>query len=285
MKSNKTITAILVPVVIIAAIATCNSRYPEVQTITILHTNDTHSQIFPIAQDKGRWAGYGGYARRAHLIKEARKADPDILLLDAGDFCQGTPYFNFFKGNIEVDAMGRMGYAGATFGNHEFDNGTASLARLIDRAKFPFISTNYDFTGSEVNGKTLPFKMYDVKGVKVGVFGLTVNTRGMVEAENCKNTQYKDPVAAAQWASDTLRSLGAQVVVALSHLGWKSNPFYLGDDTLAAKTSGIDLIIGGHSHSDCIDTVANKEGMPVLITQAASQGRILGRVDIMLKKE
>lgn len=285
MKSNKTITAILVLVVVIAAIATCNSRYPETQTITILHTNDTHSQIFPIAQDKGRWAGYGGYARRAYLIKEARKADPDILLLDAGDFCQGTPYFNFFKGDIEVDAMGLMGYAGATFGNHEFDNGTASLARLIDRAGFPFISTNYDFTGSEINGKTVPFKMYDVKGVKVGVFGLTVNTRGMVEAENCENTQYNDPVAAAQWASDTLRALGAQVVVALSHLGWKSNPFYLGDDTLAAKTSGIDLIIGGHSHSDCIDTIANKNGLPVIITQAASQGRILGRVDITLKKE
>jgi len=136
-----------------------------------------------------------------------------------------------------------------------------------------------------MEGKTLPFKMFDVKGVKVGAFGLTINTRGMVDAANARGAVYKDPVACAQWAADTLRALGADVVVALTHLGERSTPFYIGDDSLAAKTSGIDLILGGHSHTDGISTVRNKEGGEVTIVQQASQGRLLGRVDITVKKK
>ena len=255
------------------------------KTITILHTNDTHSQIYPIAADKGRWAGYGGYAKRAYLINEIRDRDRDVLLLDSGDFSQGTPYFYFFKGNVEIDAMGQMGYDAVTLGNHEFDNGVAELARRVERAEFPVISSNYDFAGSPMQGKALPFKIFDVKGVKVGVFGLTVNTRGMVEAENAKGAEYQDPVARAQWAADTLRALGADVVVALSHLGEYSTPFYIGDDSIAARTSGIDLILGGHTHTDGISTVKNKEGKDVTIHQDASQGRLLGRVDITVRKK
>ncbi len=255
------------------------------KTITILHTNDTHSQIFPIAADKGRWAGFGGYAKRAYLIDGIRAEGQGVLLFDSGDFSQGTPYFNFFKGNIEVDAMGLMGYDAVTLGNHEFDNGVEELARRVDRAEFPVLSANYDFSGSAMDGKTLPFKLFDVKGVKVGAFGLTINTRGMVDAANARGAVYKDPVACAQWAADTLRALGADVVVALTHLGEHSTPFYIGDDSLAAKTSGIDLILGGHSHTDGISTVRNKEGGEVTIVQQASQGRLLGRVDITVKKK
>lgn len=254
------------------------------KTVTILHTNDTHSQIFPVAADKGRWAGYGGYAKRASLINRIREEEHDVLLLDSGDFSQGTPYFHFFKGNIEVDAMGLMGYDAAALGNHEFDNGVAELARRASRSTFPFISSNYDFDGSPMQGKALPFKLFDIKGVKIGVMGLTVNTRGMVEAENAAGAQYLDPVECAQWAADTLRALGADVVVALSHLGEHSTPFYIGDDSLAARTSGIDIILGGHSHTDGISTVKNAQGRDVTIIQEASQGRLLGRVDITVRK-
>ena len=287
MKSSRILQLSLAAAIVVAAGATVFSGgfSQGDKTITILHTNDTHSQIFPIAADKGRWAGYGGYAKRAYLINGVRAEEHGILLLDSGDFSQGTPYFNFFKGNIEVDAMGLMGYDAATLGNHEFDNGVAELARRTDRAKFPILSANYDFAGSPMEGKALPFKIFEIKGVRVGVFGLTVNTRGMVEDDNARGAVYKDPVACAQWAADTLRALGSDVVVALTHLGEHSNPFYIGDDSLAAKTAGIDLILGGHSHTDGISKVKNKEGDEVTVIQEASQGRLLGRVDITVKKK
>ncbi len=286
MKSSRIIQLSVAAVIVVAAGVTVfegGFGHGE-KTITILHTNDTHSQIFPIADDKGKWAGYGGYAKRAYLINEIRDKDHGVLLFDSGDFSQGTPYFNFFKGNIEVDAMGQMGYNAATLGNHEFDNGVAELAHRADRAKFPLLSANYGFDGSPMEGKTLPFKIFDVKGVKVGVFGLTVNVQGMVEADHTKGAVYKDPIVSAQWAADTLRSLGVDVVVALSHLGEHTTPYYVGDDSLAAKTSGIDLILGGHSHTDGINTVPNKIGENVTIIQEASQGRLLGRIDITVKK-
>lgn len=288
MKSGKILQLSVAAVIIVAAAVTVfgggDGDHGE-KVITILHTNDTHSQLFPIEEGKGRWAGYGGYAKRAYLIGQVRDKDQNILLLDCGDFSQGTPYFNFYKGNIEVDAMGVMGYDASTLGNHEFDNGLQELARRADRADFPVLSANYDFAGTAMQGKTVPWRMFEVKGVKVGVFGLTINVKGMVEADHTAGIVYKDPVESAQWAADTLRALGADVVVALSHLGEHSTPFYLGDDTLAVKTSGIDVILGGHSHTDGIYTVKNKDGRDVTITQAASQGRILGRVDITVRKK
>ncbi|MDD4819515.1 MAG: metallophosphatase [Flavobacteriales bacterium] len=288
MSSTKITTIILVVVMIGVAIITCNpslSSTPSTQVITILHTNDIHSQVTPVAQNKGKWAGYGGFAKIAHVVDSIRSRAGEVLLLSCGDFCQGTPFFNFYKGDVEIDFMNKLGYNATTLGNHEFDNGTAALARLAKRADFPFITSNYDLTASPLDSCVVPYTIIDFKGVKVGLFGLTVNTRGMVEAENCEGTAYKDPITSAQTAVDSLRAKGAQLVICLSHLGEKSNEFYMGDDTLAAKTSGIDVILGGHSHTEGISTVKNKDGKDVTISQAGSQGRLVGRVDVTISRE
>src|SRR6267378_8172092 len=138
--------------------------------ITILHTNDTHSQIDPILENDKTYAGKGGVARRATLVKRVRKENPNTLMIDAGDVLQGTPYFNFYKGEVEYKAMSQIGYDAGTIGNHEFDNGVESLAAAMKFANFDFVSANYDVRGTALEKRVKPYVVRDIAGVRIGLF-------------------------------------------------------------------------------------------------------------------
>lgn len=246
--------------------------------LTILHTNDTHSQIEPKAN------GQCGYARRMGLIHQERQTDKNLLLVDAGDFCQGTPYFNIYHGRVEIDAMNRMGYDAATLGNHEFDNGMDTLAVIIKGARFPFVCANYDFTGTALEGLVPPYTVLRKGGLKVGVFGLGCDPKGLIAEKNFLPAQYKDPYPVAQAVTDELRAQGCDIVVCLSHMGtYGKAPEDVCDVNLAAQTRGIDVIIGGHTHRlyDHLK-VANLDGDSVPVCQMSKGGAYLGKIVLNL---
>ena len=246
--------------------------------LTILHTNDTHSQIEPKAN------GQCGYARRMGLIRQERQADKHLLLLDAGDFCQGTPYFNFYHGRVEIDAMNRMGYDAATLGNHEFDNGLDTLAAVIKGARFPFVCANYVFTGTALEDLIRPYTIIRKGGLKIGVFGLGCDPKGLIAEKNFLPAQYNDPYPVAQRVTDELRAQGCDIVVCLSHMGtYGKAPEDVCDVNLAAQTRGIDVIIGGHTHKlyDHLK-VANLDGDSIPVCQMSKGGAYLGKIVLNL---
>ena len=246
--------------------------------LTILHTNDTHSQIEPKSN------GQGGYARRMGLINEERKQDKHLLLLDAGDFCQGTPYFNFYKGRIEIDAMNRMRYDAATLGNHEFDNGLDTLAEVLKTAHFPVVCANYDFTGTALENIVKPFTIIRKGNLKIGVFGLGCDPKGLIADKNFKPVQFMDPYPVAQAMTDTLRAQGCDIVLCLSHMGtFGKAPEDVCDTTLVHRTRGIDAVIGGHTHQlyDHL-RVANLDGDSIPVCQMAKSGTYLGKIMLYL---
>ena len=252
---------------------------PHSDHLTILHTNDTHSQVQP-----KRGTNLGGYARRMGLIAQERKADKNLLLLDAGDFCQGTPYFNFYNGRVEIEAMNRMGYDAATLGNHEFDKGLDSLAMLIRMADFPFVCANYDFTGTPLDGLVKPYIILNKGGLKVGIFGLGCQPRGMISTANFGNCTYHDPYPVAQAMADTLRALKCDVVICLSHVGTaEKTPGAASDSAMVRLTKGIDLVIGGHTHVPHVNyRVPNCNGDSVPLCQMAKSGTFLGKIMLYL---
>ena len=246
--------------------------------LTILHTNDTHSQIEPKSN------GQGGYARRMGLINEERKQDKHLLLLDAGDFCQGTPYFNFYKGRIEIDAMNRMRYDAATLGNHEFDNGLDTLAEVLKTAHFPVVCANYDFKGTALENIVKPFTIIRKGNLKIGVFGLGCDPKGLIADKNFKPVQFMDPYPVAQAMTDTLRAQGCDIVICLSHMGtFGKAPEDVCDTTLVHRTRGIDAVIGGHTHQlyDHL-RVANLDGDSIPVCQMAKSGTYLGKIMLYL---
>jgi len=251
--------------------------------ITILHTNDVHSHLDPFPADHATFPDMGGIARRASLISSIRKENPNTLLLDAGDIFQGTPYFNFYGGELEFRLMSRLKYDAATLGNHDFDNGIDGLLAQLPYAKFDFLCANYDFTNTVLNGMTSPYKVFEVDGIKVGVFGLGINLDGLVTKKLYKETKYLDPV---EISLDTVRILkeekNCDLVICLSHLGYEyRNPELASDVLLASKTQDIDLIIGGHTHTFLDKPVIrkNRKDLPVLINQVGCYGINLGRID------
>lgn len=249
--------------------------------LTILHTNDTHSQVEPKAN------GQCGYARRMGLIEAERKADKDLLLVDAGDFCQGTPYFNIYHGRVEIDAMNRMGYDAATLGNHEFDNGLDTLATIIQGARFPFVCANYDFTGTALDQLIRPYTIVHKGGLKIGIFGLGCDPKGLIAEKNFLPAQYMDPYPAAQAVTDELRAKGCDIVVCLSHMGtYGKAPEDVCDVNLAEQTRGIDVIIGGHTHRiyDHLK-VANLDGDSVPVCQMGKGGAYLGKIVLNLSNK
>ena len=246
--------------------------------LTILHTNDTHSQIEPKSN------GLGGYARRMGLIAEERKADPNLLLVDAGDFCQGTPYFNFYHGRVELDAMNRMRYDAATLGNHEFDNGLDTLAAVLKTAHFPIVCANYDFTGTVMDGVVKTSTIVRKGGLKIGLFGLGCDPKGIISDKNFAPAVYLDPYPVAQRVADELRAKGCDLVVCLSHMGtYGKADGDVCDVSLAKKTRGIDVIIGGHTHQvyDHL-RVANLDGDSIPLCQMGKSGVYLGKIVIDL---
>ncbi|MBO4250150.1 MAG: metallophosphatase [Paludibacteraceae bacterium] len=246
--------------------------------LTILHTNDTHSQVEPKANGKG------GYARRMGLINEERKADPYLLLVDAGDFCQGTPYFNFYHGRVELEAMNRMRYDAATLGNHEFDNGLDTLAAVLRTANFPVVCANYDFTGAALEQVIKPFTVVRKGNLKIGIFGLGCDPKGLISDKNFLPAQYLEPYPIAQAMADTLRAQQCDIVVCLSHMGtFGKAPEDVCDTALVSHTRGIDVVIGGHTHQIYENLrVANLDGDSIPVCQMGKSGENLGKIVLFL---
>lgn len=255
--------------------------------ITILHTNDVHSYIDPFPADHPKNPNMGGVARRATLIETIRKENPNVLLLDAGDIFQGTPYFNYYGGELEFKLMSMMRYDIATIGNHDFDNGIEGLVAQMPHATFEFVSANYDFTNTVFDGYCKPYKIKMIDGVKIGVFGLGVELEGLVDKRNSKETKYLDPIEIATDMSRILKqNEKCDIVICLSHLGfkYKEEPNKVCDIALAKKTKDIDLIIGGHTHTFLEKPVIEKNlaGKDVIINQVGCYGINLGRIDFYL---
>ena len=217
--------------------------------LTILHTNDTHSQIYPLSVTLADTmkAGRAGFLRRIAMLKEERRKRPDLLLFDSGDFSQGSPYYTMFKGDVEVGLMNRMHYDAATIGNHEFDFGLDNMARLFRMANFPIVCANYDFKGTELEKLVKPYVILKRNGLKIGVFGLGPKLDGLVVKKNYGPIVYNDPVKCAQKVIDELKAKKCDLIICLSHLGW--NIEGVSDEEVIAGTHGLDLVLGGHSHT------------------------------------
>jgi 5''-nucleotidase/2'',3''-cyclic phosphodiesterase and related esterases len=277
---------------IILSVTLClNVSAQQLKQLMILHTNDTHSHIEPISPnyaDKEQ-ADKGGYVRRATFIDAMRAKDKDLLLFDCGDFSQGTPYYNMFKGEVEISLMNKIGYNAGTIGNHEFDFGLDNMARLFKMAKFPIVCSNYNVKGTVLENLVKTYTVFKKKGLKVGVFGLSPKLEGLVQTEKCKGIVYEDPYEKANEVALLLKEKEhCDVVICLSHLGWKgsaNNPVC--DEELAAKTRNIDLILGGHSHSFIEGLVyyKNLDGKNVPVTQAGKNGIYVGKIDLNFEKK
>lgn len=260
----------------------------KLKKITILHTNDQHSRIEPFeVSTNEKLSNKGGFARRAKLIQNLRQQEKNILLLDAGDAFQGTPYFNMFGGELEFKLMSKMGYDVMTLGNHEFDNGMEGLLKQFPHKNFPIVNANYDFTNTILEGQVKPYEIFWRDGIKIGVFGLGVNLKGLVGDYAFGETIFLHSIEIAQEYSQILKQQEkCDLVICLSHLGYDySNPETFSDLMLARKTSGIDLIIGGHTHTflEKPEEILNKEGKMVLVNQVGYAGLFLGRIDFYLQ--
>jgi 5'-nucleotidase len=260
----------------------------DTKHLTVLHTNDVHSYIDPFPPNHPKSPNMGGVARRAALIETIRKENSNVLLLDAGDIFQGTPYFNYYGGALEFKLMSMMRYDLATLGNHDFDNSIEGLYKQMPNAKFDFVSANYDFKNTVLDGIIKPYKIFFKNGIKVGVFGLGVALDGLVDKKNSKETVYNDPVGVSQ---DMARILKVEhhcdLVICLSHIGYKykDEPDKICDIKLAGLTKDIDLIIGGHTHTflDKPTVLKNAVGKDVLVNQVGCYGLNLGRIDFYLE--
>lgn len=279
MKRILTILTIAVAVTLTAA---AKGRH-----LLILHTNDTHSCVLPLNPNLAdtMLAGRGGFLRRAAMIDQMRKEDKDLLLLDSGDFSQGSPYYTMFKGDVETELMNIMGYDAVTIGNHEFDFGLENMARIFRKAKFPIVCANYDFTGTVVEGLVKPYVIIKRKGVRIGIFGLSPKLDGLVMASTCAGVRYSDPIKTANAVADKLKNEEkCDVVICLSHLGWDEAG--LNDMEMMAKTRNIDLVLGGHSHSyfKTLNHVRNLDGKDVPNDQNGKHGIFVGKITLSLEK-
>tara|TARA_B100000965_G_scaffold135491_1_gene112779 strand:+ start:567 stop:1478 length:912 start_codon:yes stop_codon:yes gene_type:complete len=257
----------------------------EIKKITILHTNDMHSRIEPFSS--GSYKGFGGMAQRSSIIKEIRKKEKNVLLFDGGDIFQGTPYFNYFGGELEFKLMSEMKYDAAVLGNHDFDNGINGLKKQLRHANFPFLISNYDFKKTILKDQFKPYKIFIKDNIKVGVFGLGIELEGLVPKELYKETIYLDPIKKSKFYSNKLKNeLGCDLVICLSHLGLQYENNKISDLTLAKKSKFIDLIIGGHTHTflkkpKIITNAINKK---VIINQVGWGGINIGKIDFIFKQ-
>ena len=258
--------------------------------ITILHTNDTHSHIEPFESTHHRHANKGGVARRAVVVEQVRKENPNTLLLDAGDIFQGTPYFNYFGGELEFKLMSMLKYDAATLGNHDFDNSIDGFYKQLPNAKFDFVCANYDFKNTVLDTQVKPYKIFYKGGIKIGVFGLGIELAELVNPDLYKETKYLDPVEITQDITRELKDVEkCDLVICLSHLGYNysRNSQKISDLKLAALTKNIDLIIGGHTHTFLPKPtlVKNSNDENMLVNQVGAYGVNLGRVDFYFDTE
>ena len=267
------------------------SPKPEIVKLTILHTNDVHSRIDPFPMDGSSNQGLGGAARRATLIDRVRKQEKNVLLFDAGDIFQGSPYFNFYGGELEMKLMSAMAYDAATIGNHDFDNGIEGLEKQLVHANFPLLVANYDFSNTIMRGKTQPYKIFKKEGIKIGVFGIGIQLDGLVTKKLYKDTVYQDPLSKANETAAFLKNEAkCDYVVCLSHLGYKYDKANEKDKPsdwrLAENSHHIDLIIGGHTHTFLKqpDILKNLDGKPCIVNQVGWAGIMLGRIDVFFER-
>jgi 5'-nucleotidase len=255
---------------------------PFTKHLTILHTNDVHSHIDPFPENDSKYPNLGGVSRRYSYIQKVKTENPNTLILDAGDSFQGTPYFNFYGGELEFKLMSKMGYHASTIGNHEFDNGIDNIAAQLEYADFDMLNANYDLKNTILYGLVKSHQIYEVDGLTIGVFALGIELDGLVSKDLYKETKYLDPVEIAQEQIKILKQdLNCDIVICLSHLGYSYKSDKIDDLKLAAQTKDIDLIIGGHTHTflDKPTAIENAEGKIVLVNQVGWAGINVGRID------
>ena len=251
--------------------------------LTVLHTNDVHSHIDTFPKSHSRYPNLGGLARRATLVEQIRMENANTLLFDAGDIFQGTPYFNFYGGELEFKLMSKLKYDAATIGNHDFDNGLEGLLAQMPYATFKMLSANYDFSNTIMDGLTEPYHIYEIDGLRIGVYGLGIKLDGLVTKKLYKETQYLHPYEIARDIEAELKTKkNCDLIICLSHLGYTyKNEERPSDLDLAAQTEYTDLIIGGHTHTflDKPTIVKNQMDKDVLVNQVGCFGINLGRID------
>jgi 5'-nucleotidase len=254
-----------------------------VRKLTILHTNDLHSRIDPFPLADGQYGGLGGLSRIAKLVEQERAAEQNVMLFDAGDIFQGTPYFNYYGGELEFKLMSQIGYDAATLGNHDFDNGISGLVKQMPNASFPFLNSNYNLRNSKLQKHVLPHKLFEIDGLRIGVFGIGIELEGLVNPNLYGKIGHLNPISKANSVSNFLRNnLKCNLVICLSHLGFKYNSNKVSDIILAQQTDNIDVIIGGHTHTflNQPKIVANNDHKKVAICQAGWAGIRLGKLSL-----
>lgn len=257
------------------------------KTLTILHTNDTHSCVYPLNTNLADTllAGRGGFLRRVNMLKEERQKDADLLLLDSGDFSQGSPYYTLFKGDVEVNLMNQMGYDACTIGNHEFDFGLENMARLFRMCNFPVVCANYDFTGTPVEGIVKPYVIIKRKGLKIGIFGLSPELDGLVSVDNWRGVRYLDPIKTGNEIADVLKNKEkCDLVICLSHLGWDMGD-WMDDNKFVGASHNIDLVLGGHSHTymTTLEHIDDADGKSVPVDQNGKHALFVGKLQLEFK--
>ncbi len=251
--------------------------------ITILHTNDMHSHIDPFSKNDRRYAGMGGMRKLGGLIHQIRTQEKNVLLLDSGDIFQGTPYFNKYKGEVELKIMSNLGYDASTMGNHDFDNGIEGFKKVLPHSNFPFLCSNYDFSNTILDGVTKTLLVKKVDGIKVGLFGIGIELNGLVEKRLFKETKYLDPLEQANFYAKKLKEdYHCDLIICLSHLGYSYDSNKVSDLVLARKSENINIILGGHTHTFLEEAtkVNNKRGQTVLVNQAGWGALSMGRIDV-----
>ena len=258
------------------------------KSLVILHFNDTHSRIDPMPLNDARNPDKGGVVRQETYIQDVRKETKNVFIFHCGDLVQGTPYFNLFGGEVEIAVANLMKMDASCLGNHEFDNGLDFLEKMIRKAKFPFITTNFDFTGTRLEGLTKKYLILKRGGLKIGIIGLTINPNGLVAKKNYEGVKYLDPLESANSMAAFLKNeRKCDLVICLSHLGYYPLEDHFGDITLAKKSRNIDIILGGHSHTflQQPDRRTNLDGKEVVIQQTGAYGINVGRLDVVMKEK
>ena len=276
---------LIIYIVLLASMTAVAKNHKQ---LVILHTNDTHSCIMPLNEnlDNKDLAGRGGFMRRINMIKEERKQNPDLLLFDSGDFCQGSGYYTIFKGEVEIGLMNEMGYDAATIGNHEFDFGMENMAKLFKMANFPIVCSNYDCTGTVLEGLVKPYITIKRSGLKIGVFALSPKLKGLVFDGNCEGITYLDPAETAQKYIDILRKQEkCDIVICISHLGWAISDYP--DQEFLRQTEGCDLVLGGHTHTymSTLEYAPDKNGKMIPVDQNGKHGAFVGKLILNLEKK
>ena len=275
-------------IILTALLTIAGAEAKREKTLVILHTNDTHSCVMPLNKNLAdtMLADRGGFLRRAAMVKEERAKAPGLLLIDSGDFSQGSSYYTMYEGDVEVGLMNEMGYDAATIGNHEFDFGLENMTRLFKMCNFPIICSNYDFKDTELKDIVKPYVVLKRNGLKIGLFALCPRLEGLVFTKNYDPLEYIDPVSVTQQMVEVLKKKEkCDVVICISHLGWDNKDFT--DGELIKATRGIDLVLGGHSHTyfQQLEYVNDLDGRPVPVDQNGKHGAFVGRLELTFDKK